>query len=112
MKGWLFKANAEGRPLPYVVSRIDFSPPGEEESGQVLLDLIANAMAKLQSVSLMILERGVVGRKLPEILVAKGFFKEAPELQEAYERSNMRYFDWRAWQWLPTCWPWYRDLRR
>lgn len=96
IRGWLFKGNAEGKPLPFVVSRIDFSPPGEEESGRVLLDLKANAMGKLQSVSLMILERDIVGYSLPEILAAKGFFKETIELIAAYDRSNQRYFELRA----------------
>lgn len=53
-------------------------------------------MAKLQSISLIILERDIVGCSLPEILAAKGFFKVTQELQEAYLMSNRRYFDWRA----------------
>ncbi|MEE2731032.1 MAG: ATP-binding protein [Pseudomonadota bacterium] len=96
LRGWLFKANGEGKPIPYLVARIDFTPPGEEEAGRILLELKANAMAKLQSISLMILERDIVGKTLPEILAGKGYFKETPELIEAYERSSNRYFDWRA----------------
>ncbi|MBA53447.1 MAG: AAA family ATPase [Pseudomonadales bacterium] len=96
IKGWLFKANGEGKPIPYLVGRIDFTPPGEEEAGRILLDLKANGMAKLQTVSLMILERDIIGKTLPEILAGKGFFKETSELMAAYERSSARYFDWRA----------------
>ncbi|RLT93275.1 AAA family ATPase [Ketobacter sp.] len=96
VRGWLFKANGEGKPIPYLVARIDFTPPGEEEAGRILLELKANAMAKLQSISLMILERDIVGKSLPEILAGKGYFKETPELIDAYERSSQRYFDWRA----------------
>jgi len=95
LKGWLFKANAEGKPIPYLVARIDFTPPGEEEAGRILIELKANAMAKLQSVSLMILERDIQGKTLPEVLASKGFFKETPELMAAYDRSGARYFDWR-----------------
>lgn len=96
IKGWLFKANGEGKPIPYLIARIDFTPPGEEEAGRLLLELKANAMAKLQTVSLMILERDIIGKTLPEILAGKGFFKETPDLMAAYDRSGGRYFDWRA----------------
>ncbi len=96
IRGWLFKFNAAGRPLPYLVARIDFTPPGEEETGRIFLDLKANSMAKINTVSLLIRERDIIGRTLPEILINKGFMKETPALVAAYDQSSTHYFDWRS----------------
>ena len=30
IRGWLFKANTSGKPMAYLVARIDYTPPGEE----------------------------------------------------------------------------------
>lgn len=92
IRGWLFKADATGRPTPYLVSRIDFTPPGEEENGRILLDLKANAMAKIVTVNLIIRSRDIVA----EIFAAKGFLKETEALIAAYDRSAVRFFDWRS----------------
>jgi hypothetical protein len=96
IRGWLFKANNAGKPLAFLLARIDFTPPGEEETGRILLDLKANSMAKVATVTLMIRERDIIGQTIPEMLAAKGFFKETPELIAAYDRSVERYFAWRA----------------
>ncbi|EIJ36360.1 AAA family ATPase [Thiothrix nivea] len=96
IRGWLFKANTAGKPLAYLVARIDFTPPGEEEAGRILLDLKTNSMAKIATANLMLRERDIIGQTLPEMLAAKGFFKETPELIAAYEQSAERYFAWRA----------------
>ena len=101
IRGWLFKANNAGKPLAFLLARIDYTPPGEEEAGRILLDLKANSMAKVATVNLMIRERDMIGQTLPEMLAAKGFFNERPELITAYDRSAERYFAWRAdygWQ--------------
>lgn len=78
IRGWLFKANNAGKPLAYLLARIDYTPPGEEEAGRILLDLKANSMAKVATVNLMIRERDIIGQTIPEMLAAKGFFKEPP----------------------------------
>lgn len=96
LRGWLFKLNAAGKPLAYLVSRIDFTPPGEEETGRILIDLKANAMARIVSLTLQILDRDIRGRTLPEILLAKGFLKESEALVQAYEHSTQRFFAWRS----------------
>ncbi|MBE7376542.1 AAA family ATPase [Pseudomonas lopnurensis] len=95
-KGWLFLMNAAGKPLAYLVTRLDYTPPGEEESGRILIELKANAMARIAVLTVQILERDLAGRTLPEILIAKGFLKETPELLAAYEHSATRFFDWRS----------------
>ncbi len=38
LRGWLFAANIAGKPLPYVVTRLDFTPPSNDESGKVFLE--------------------------------------------------------------------------
>ena len=40
IRGWLFYANIAGKPLPYVITRLDYTPPGEEEAGRILLFLM------------------------------------------------------------------------
>lgn len=95
-RGWLYKINAAGKPLPYLVSRIDFTPPGEEETGRILIDLKANSMGKIASITMQLLERDIIGRTLPEILLHKGFLKETPTLNTAYDHSAQRFFKYRA----------------
>ncbi|MEB4589975.1 ATP-binding protein [Candidatus Thiothrix sp. Deng01] len=96
IRGWLFKANTSGKPMAYLVARIDYTPPGEEEAGRVLLDLKTNSMAKIGTATLMIRERDIIGQSIPEMLAAKGYFKETPELMAAYDQSAARYFEWRG----------------
>lgn len=96
IRGWLFQANSAGNPLPFVVTRIDFTPPGEEETGRILIELKANSMARLVTTTITLLERDIAGRNLAEIFAAKGFLKETPALMENYDTSCARYFDWRA----------------
>lgn len=94
--GWLFQANSTGKPIAYLVARIDYTPPGEEETGRILIELQANAMAKIVNQNLVIRERDIAGKTIARILAEKGFFKETAELMDAYERSVQRFFDWRA----------------
>ncbi len=96
IRGWLFKANTSGKPIAYLVSRIDFTPAGEEESGRILIDLKANALAKLATTTIMIRERDITGKTVAQIFAAKGFLKETAELISAYDSSAQRYFEWRA----------------
>ena len=96
VRGWLFKANVSGKPIAYVVSRIDFTPPGDEETGRILIELKANAMAKINTLTMMILERDITGRSIAEIFAAKGYFKESPALIANYDRSAALFFAWRS----------------
>lgn len=96
IRGWLFRLNVAGKPIAFLVSRIDYSPAGEEETGRILIELKANSMAKIVAQTLTILERDIVGKTIAEILVAKGFLKETAELIAAYDHSAARFFEWRA----------------
>jgi hypothetical protein len=96
LRGWLFKANASGKPLPYLVARIDFTPPGEEETGRILIELKANTMGKIAAATMTILERDIIGKSIAEIFAARGFLRETPELIANYETSTQKFFDWRA----------------
>lgn len=96
IRGWLFRANAAGKPLAFLVQRIDFLPPGEEEAGRIMLDLKANSMGKVVTATVIVRERDIAGRNVAEILAAAGYLKETPELIAAYDRSAECYFDWRA----------------
>ncbi|MGB1092389.1 MAG: AAA family ATPase [Oceanobacter sp.] len=94
-RGWLFKVNQAGKPLPWLVTRIDFTPPGEEESGRILIELKANVMAKVSTNSLTLMDKDIEGRTLPEMLIAKGYLKETPDMLAAYDDALERYHGWR-----------------
>jgi len=95
-RGWLFAANVAGKPLAWVPTRIDYVTGSSEELGKVMLELKANARGALVSQSLRITEADMQGKTVAEILAAKGFLKETPELLAAYDASAARYFDWRG----------------
>lgn len=95
-RGWLFAANMDGKPLAWVPTRIDYVQGSSEELGKVMLELKANAKASLISQTVRITEGDMVGHSIAEILTAKGFLKESPDLLAAYDASAGRYFDWRG----------------
>lgn len=95
-RGWVFSAGITGKPLAYVVTRLDFTPPSEEESGKIFVELKANAKARMATATLRIAGPDIAGRTIPEVLAAKGFVKETPELLKSYDEGAERYFDWRA----------------
>ncbi|WP_428827266.1 AAA family ATPase [Azonexus sp. IMCC34842] len=95
-RGWVFSAHVTGKPLAYVVTRLDFTPPSDEETGKVFIELKANAKARLATATLRIAGPDVAGRTVAEIFAAKGFVKETPALLKSYDETAVRYFDWRA----------------
>tara|TARA_R110001583_G_scaffold195249_1_gene370887 strand:- start:2075 stop:3778 length:1704 start_codon:yes stop_codon:yes gene_type:complete len=95
-RGWLFHANKSGKPIAFLVTRIDFTPPGEEESGRILVELKANGMAKINVQTVMISERDILGKTVAEIFACKGYLKETPELLAAYDDSAERFYQWRS----------------
>jgi hypothetical protein len=95
-RGWLFKANASAKPIAYVITRLDYTPPGEEEAGRILLEIKANSRGKIAVENLIIRSKDIVDRTVSEIFAHKGFLKETPELIQAYDESAERYFAWRA----------------
>ena len=95
-RGWLFLATASAKPLAYVVTRLDYTPAGEEESGRILLELKANSLSKIAVETLTIRSRDIVNKTVGEILAHKGYLKETTALLGAYDASCERYFAWRA----------------
>lgn len=95
-RGWLFRATSSAKPLAYVITRLDYTPPGDEEAGRILLELKANAYGKIVTETLIIRNRDIVGRTVAEILAHRGYLKESAELLRAYDESTERYFAWRA----------------
>lgn len=96
IRGWMFTASVASRPLPYVVTRLDYTPPSNDETGRVFIELKANAKGAITSTTLRIATSDIVGKTVPEIFAAKGFLKETPELIAAYDSTENRYFEWRA----------------
>jgi hypothetical protein len=96
LRGWLFHADAKGRTSAFLITRIDYTPPGEEEAGRIIIELKANTKAKIISESLMIRAKEIAGFTIAEIFATKGFLKETPELLANYEITASHYFDWRS----------------
>jgi hypothetical protein len=95
-RGWLFSAGVTGKPLAWVVTRLDFTPPSDEETGKVLIELKANARARMANTTIRIVAADIADRTLGEIFAAKGYVKETSALLAAYDATAARYFDWRA----------------
>ncbi len=95
-RGWVFSAAITGKPLAWVVSRLDYTPPSEEETAKIFLELKANSRAKLATATLRINGPDIAGRTVAEVLAAKGYVKETPALIASYEDGAARYFEWRA----------------
>jgi hypothetical protein len=95
-RGWLFTLDTRGRPLPYVVARIDYTPQNNDETGRILVELKANSKGELTTAQLRISAGDVEGRTVAEILAAKGFVHETPELGAAHDANADKYFEWRA----------------
>jgi hypothetical protein len=95
-RGWLFAMNVGGRPLPYVVARIDYTPPSNDETGRIFVELKANSKGELTTVQIRILGGDIVGKTVAEIFAEKGFLRETPELIAAYDANATNYFAWRA----------------
>ncbi len=96
IRGWMFTTSAGSRPLPYVVTRLDYTPPSNDEAGRVFIELKANAKGTLATSTLRISAGDIVGKTVAEIFAAKGFLKETPELVDAYDETAERYFAWRG----------------
>lgn len=96
LRGWLFRVSASGRTAAYLITRLDYTPPGEEEAGRILIELKANSRGKIAIENLIIRQKDIDGQSISEILAMKGYLKETPELIAAYDESAGRYFDWRA----------------
>jgi len=96
VRGWLFNVNVSGKPLAYVVTRLDYTPQSNDETGKVFIELKANAKATLANVTLRISAGDIAGKTVSEIFADKGYLKETPELIAAYDATVERYFDWRA----------------
>ncbi|MDD5034584.1 MAG: AAA family ATPase [Methylococcaceae bacterium] len=96
IRGWLFTANVTRKPLPYVITRLDYTPASNDETGKVFIELKANAKATLANSTLRIAACDIVNKTVSEIFASKGFLKETPELIAAYDETVERYFDWRA----------------
>jgi hypothetical protein len=73
IRGWLFTANVSKRPLPYVVTRIDYTPASNDETGKVFIELKANAKGSIMNLTLRINASDIVGKTIGEIFASKGF---------------------------------------
>lgn len=96
IRGWMFQVLRSGRTLAYLITRIDYTPPGEEEAGRILIELKANSKGKISIESLIIRSKDLTEKTIAEIFISKGYLKETSELMASYDEAAERYFDWRA----------------
>jgi len=96
IRGWLFLADPKGRTSPYLITRLDYTPPGEEEAGRIILELKANSKGKIAIETFMLRGKDINDLTIAEIFANKGYLKETPELIAAYDEAAGRYFDWRG----------------
>ena len=68
----MFTASVAGRPLPYVVTRLDYTPPSNDETGRVFVELKANAKGAITRRRCRIAASDIVGKTVPEIFAGKG----------------------------------------
>ncbi len=94
IRGWLFQSNVAGKPMAYVITRLDFTPSGEEETGRITLEIKANAKGKVAISTITIRARDIANKTITEIFMEKGFLKETPELISTYDDAAERYFNW------------------
>lgn len=96
LRGWLFHVETSGRTLAYLITRLDYTPPGEEEAGRILIELKANSKGKIAIETLIIRGKDLADKTIPEIFAGKGYLKETADLIASYDEAAARYFDWRA----------------
>ncbi len=96
VRGWLFSASVSQRALPYLVTRVDYTPASNDETGKVFVELKANARGGVVSLSLRITASEIADKTIGELLAAKGFLKETAALVREYDQTQARYLDWRA----------------
>jgi len=82
--------------MPFLVTRLDYTPPGEEEAGRIFIEVKANSQGKVAVETITIRARDLNNKTISEILAAKGYLKESPELMASYDEAVERYFDWRS----------------
>ncbi|SFK60778.1 AAA family ATPase [Methylocapsa palsarum] len=96
IRGWVFTANVSSRPLPYVITRLDYTPASNDETGKLYIELKCNAKGALASNTVRVTSSDIDGKTIGEIFAQKGFLKETPELIAAYDATIRRYFEWRG----------------
>lgn len=96
IRGWLFHVEPSGRTLAYLITRLDYTPPGEEEAGRILIELKANSKGKIANETLIIRSKDLADKTIPEIFAGKCYLKETADLIAGYDEAAGRYFDWRA----------------
>jgi hypothetical protein len=96
IRGWLFHVVGGGRTLAYLITRLDYTPPGEEEAGRILIELKANSKGKIANETFIIRSKDLADKTIPEIFASKGYLKETQDLIAGYDEAAGRYFDWRG----------------
>jgi len=95
-RGWLFRVSNTGKTQAYLITRLDYTPPGEEESGRILIELKANVRGKIAIENIILRRKDIENQSISEIFIMKGYLKETPELIETYDKEVSYYFDWRG----------------
>ena len=98
LRGWLFSAQITGKPLAYVVSRLDYTRHREDETGKVFIELKGQFARAVGHRLVRLSAADIAGRTwLPRRWRTKVLIKGKPRaLLASYDEAAERYFDWRA----------------
>lgn len=96
IRGWLFRMNPGGKPEPYLITRLDYTPPAEEEAGRLIVELKANNRGKTHVENLLIRSKDLRGLTIAGTLAAKGWLMEDEALLASFDSQMERYFAWRS----------------
>ncbi|WP_254048268.1 ATP-binding protein [Uliginosibacterium sp. TH139] len=96
IRGWLFAISLSRHALPYVITRLDYTPQSNEDIAKVMIEIKANAKGTVSIQTIRLYASDVAGKTVAEIFASKGFIKETPGLIEQYDRTVNTYYDWRG----------------
>ena len=72
-RGWLFTLQYTMRPLPYVITRLDYTPATNDDAGRIFMEVKANAKATVLTSVVRIGESDIEGKTVGEIPGRKRF---------------------------------------
>ncbi len=95
-RGWLVRMSNSDSLLPYVLSRIDLTPAGQDDQARILVELKANSRGKMTTTQIFFTEKDLGTTSISAILARKGYLKETKEILLLIDESTENYLNWRA----------------
>jgi hypothetical protein len=71
IRGWLFEILMSKHALPYVITRLDYTPQSNEEISKVFIEIKANAKGTINTQTIRLYASDVVGKTVAEIFASR-----------------------------------------